>query len=255
MGKTTTTAGSPTTAGSRSAIPAPGRKNKATGQPGRGCQGPSSSSAGRTSGRCVSWTSPSPCCGTGAAPRAARRPRTCITRCASGTPARSAGPRRQWPGPASRHCALTPRRRRPCAGPLLRRCAGGGRGDREPAVRRRSHGGAVRGRRQRHWLCPRLCTGPGPRHGRDGCPAGGDEPGRADRRRIAGAAGQGTRPVGARDSRVHAVAGPCVMAAAGIVSGARYGLLATIISAWPAVAFFGAADMLLELVPRSRSRR
>jgi len=49
--------------------------------------------------------------------------------------------------------------------------------------------------------------------------------------------------------------GLAVMAAAGIVSGARYGLLAAIISAWPAVAFFGAADMLLELVPRSRSRR
>ena len=49
--------------------------------------------------------------------------------------------------------------------------------------------------------------------------------------------------------------GLAVMATAGIVCGARYGLLAAIISAWPAVAFFGAADMLLELVPRSRSRR
>jgi hypothetical protein len=49
--------------------------------------------------------------------------------------------------------------------------------------------------------------------------------------------------------------GLAVMAAAGITSGARYGLLAAIISAWPAVAFFGAADMLLELVPRFRSRR
>jgi hypothetical protein len=49
--------------------------------------------------------------------------------------------------------------------------------------------------------------------------------------------------------------GLAVMAAASITSGARYGLLAAIISAWPAVAFFGAADMLLELVPRSRSRR
>jgi len=49
--------------------------------------------------------------------------------------------------------------------------------------------------------------------------------------------------------------GLAVMAAAGIVSGARYGLLGAIISAWPAVAFFGAADMVLELVHRSRSRR
>jgi hypothetical protein len=49
--------------------------------------------------------------------------------------------------------------------------------------------------------------------------------------------------------------GLAVMAAADIVSGARYGLLGAIISAWPAVAFFGAADMLLELVHRSRSRR
>ena len=37
--------------------------------------------------------------------------------------------------------------------------------------------------------------------------------------------------------------GPAVMAAADIVSGARCGLLGAIISAWPAVAFFGAADM------------
>ncbi len=49
--------------------------------------------------------------------------------------------------------------------------------------------------------------------------------------------------------------GIAVMAAAGIVSGARHGLLGAIISAWPAVAFFGAADMVLELVHRSRSRR
>jgi hypothetical protein len=49
--------------------------------------------------------------------------------------------------------------------------------------------------------------------------------------------------------------GLAVMAAADITSGARYGPLGAIISAWPAVAFFGAADMLLELVPRSRSRR
>ena len=49
--------------------------------------------------------------------------------------------------------------------------------------------------------------------------------------------------------------GLAVMAAAGIVSGARYGLLGAIISAWPAVAFFGAADMVLELVHRSRKRR
>jgi hypothetical protein len=33
------------------------------------------------------------------------------------------------------------------------------------------------------------------------------------------------------------------------------GLLGAIISAWPAVAFFGAADMVLELVHRSRRRR
>jgi hypothetical protein len=39
------------------------------------------------------------------------------------------------------------------------------------------------------------------------------------------------------------------------VSGARYGLLGAIISAWPAVAFFGAADMVLELVHRSCSCR
>jgi hypothetical protein len=49
--------------------------------------------------------------------------------------------------------------------------------------------------------------------------------------------------------------GLAVMAAADIVSGARYGLLSAIISAWPAVAFFGAADMVLELVHRSRRRR
>jgi hypothetical protein len=49
--------------------------------------------------------------------------------------------------------------------------------------------------------------------------------------------------------------GLAVMAAADIVSGARYGLLGAIISAWPAVAFFGAADMVLELVHRSRRRR
>jgi hypothetical protein len=42
------------------------------------------------------------------------------------------------------------------------------------------------------------------------------------------------------------------MAAADIASGARYGLPGAIISAWPAVAFFGAADMVLELVHRSR---
>jgi hypothetical protein len=40
--------------------------------------------------------------------------------------------------------------------------------------------------------------------------------------------------------------------AAGIVSGARYGLPGAIISAWPPVAYFGAADMVLELVHRSR---
>ena len=49
--------------------------------------------------------------------------------------------------------------------------------------------------------------------------------------------------------------GIAVMAVADIVSGARYGLLGAIISAWPAVAFFGAADMVLELVHRSRKRR
>jgi hypothetical protein len=49
--------------------------------------------------------------------------------------------------------------------------------------------------------------------------------------------------------------GLAVMAAADIVSGARYGLLGAIISAWPTVAFFGAADMVLELVHRSRKRR
>jgi len=49
--------------------------------------------------------------------------------------------------------------------------------------------------------------------------------------------------------------GLAVMAGAGITSGARYGLLGAIISAWPAVAYFGAADMVLELVHRSRSRR
>jgi hypothetical protein len=48
--------------------------------------------------------------------------------------------------------------------------------------------------------------------------------------------------------------GLAVMAAADIVSGARNGLLGAIISAWPAVAFFGAADMVLELVHRSRRR-
>ena len=61
--------------------------------------------------------------------------------------------------------------------------------------------------------------------------------------------------MGARDSRGNAVAGPTVMAAADIVSGARNGLLGAIIPAWPAVAFFGAADMVLELVHRSRKRR
>ncbi len=49
--------------------------------------------------------------------------------------------------------------------------------------------------------------------------------------------------------------GLAVMATAGIVSGARSGLLGAVISAWPTVAFFGAADMVLELVHRSRSRR
>ena len=49
--------------------------------------------------------------------------------------------------------------------------------------------------------------------------------------------------------------GLAVMAAADIVSGARSGLLGAIISAWPAVAFFGAADMVLELVHRSRRPR
>ena len=49
--------------------------------------------------------------------------------------------------------------------------------------------------------------------------------------------------------------GLAVMAAAGIVSGARYGLFGAIMSAWSAVAFFGAADVVLELVHRSRSRR
>ena len=49
--------------------------------------------------------------------------------------------------------------------------------------------------------------------------------------------------------------GLAVMAAADIVSGARSGLLGAIISAWPTVAFFGAADMVLELVHRSRSHR
>ena len=49
--------------------------------------------------------------------------------------------------------------------------------------------------------------------------------------------------------------GIAVMAAADIVSGARYGLLGAIIAAWPAVAFFGAADLVLELVHRSRKRR
>jgi hypothetical protein len=64
-----------------------------------------------------------------------------------------------------------------------------------------------------------------------------------------------------RDPRVPGTAeamqllGLAVMAAAGIVSGARYGLLGAIISASPAVAFFGAADMALELLHRSRKRR
>jgi hypothetical protein len=49
--------------------------------------------------------------------------------------------------------------------------------------------------------------------------------------------------------------GLAVMAVADIVSGTRYGMLGAIISAWPAVAFFGAADMVLELVHRSRTRR
>ena len=49
--------------------------------------------------------------------------------------------------------------------------------------------------------------------------------------------------------------GLAVMAAADIVFGARYGLLGAIIAAWPAVAFFGAADLVLELVHRSRKRR
>ena len=49
--------------------------------------------------------------------------------------------------------------------------------------------------------------------------------------------------------------GLAVMAAADIVSGAQYGLLGAIISAWPAVAYFGATDMVLELVHRSRKRR
>ena len=49
--------------------------------------------------------------------------------------------------------------------------------------------------------------------------------------------------------------GLAVMAAADIVSGTRYGLLGAIISAWPAVVFFGAEDMVLELVHRSRKRR
>jgi hypothetical protein len=46
--------------------------------------------------------------------------------------------------------------------------------------------------------------------------------------------------------------GLAVMAAADIASGARYGLPGAIIPAWPAVAFFGAADMVLDLVHRSR---
>jgi hypothetical protein len=49
--------------------------------------------------------------------------------------------------------------------------------------------------------------------------------------------------------------GLAVMAAADIVSEARYGLLGAIIAAWPTVAFFGAAEMVLELVPRSRRGR
>jgi hypothetical protein len=49
--------------------------------------------------------------------------------------------------------------------------------------------------------------------------------------------------------------GLAVMAAADIVSEARCGLLSAIISAWPTVAFFGAADMVLELVHRSHRRR
>lgn len=49
--------------------------------------------------------------------------------------------------------------------------------------------------------------------------------------------------------------GIAVIAATDIVSGARYGLFGAIISAWPAVAFFGAADMVLKLVHRSRRRR
>ena len=53
--------------------------------------------------------------GEAAPPRVTRRPGTCITRCASGTPARSVGPRRRCPRPACRHCTWTSPR--PYAGP------------------------------------------------------------------------------------------------------------------------------------------
>ena len=50
------------------------------------------------------------------------------------------GPRRRCPGPACQRCASTPRRRRPCAGPLRRPCEGGGRYDREPRPARIGYG-------------------------------------------------------------------------------------------------------------------
>jgi len=100
------------------------------------------------------------------------------------------------PGVPALRVDATPAVRRPTAAAVRR----GGRGDRGRADGRRSHRGAVRGSRQRadRRLRPHLRAGQGPRHGRDGCPAGGDEPGRADHRRIAGAAGRGARTVGAR---------------------------------------------------------
>jgi hypothetical protein len=76
---------------------------------------------------------------------------------------------------------------------------------------------------------------------------------------IAGASlallGEERNPWGPGTAEGMQLLGLAVMAVTGIVSGARYGLIAAIISAWPAVAFFGAADMVLELVHRSRRGR
>jgi len=100
------TAGFPTTAGSRSATPAPGRKNTVTGPRGRGSREASWNSAARMSGACASRIAASPCCAMAAPPRVTPHPGTSTTRCASGTPARSAGAaRRCHPGRAQDHRA------------------------------------------------------------------------------------------------------------------------------------------------------